>query len=97
MVGSRQYTIRDFQLLSQRCELRCNGLGLFFEVSLFCFRRTADAVSDLLPLFFQLVDLGINIFSECRKLLCGVDVTVAEELMILDILIQLSYLLPEQR
>ena len=77
----------------QRFHLLGDGLGLQLQFQFFRFRRTADLIADVFPLCFQLIDLGINIFPERKKLLCGVNVTIAKELVVLDIFVQLSYTL----
>ena len=51
----------------------------------------------MFPFLLQFFKLSIHILPERKKLLCGVDVTVAEELVVLNIFVQLSYLLPQQR
>ena len=89
--------LSDPLLLPQWVHLLSDGLSRQLQFRFFRLRRTADLIADMLPLCFQPVDLGINIFPERKKLLCGVDVTVTEELVVLDIFVQFSYFFPQQR
>ena len=85
----------DSLLLSQWVHLLGDGFGLHLQFRFFRFRRTAGLIAAALPLRFQLIDLVINIFLERKKPFCGVDVTVTEKLVVLNIFVQLSHFLPQ--